>query len=72
MQVRSFDAMCYMTAASLGIVPLAACPSQVSNLGLKVVRLNDDRSIRRLVIARRLGTELPATAALLFDHLRRR
>jgi DNA-binding transcriptional LysR family regulator len=71
-QVRSFDAMCHMIAANLGIgvVPLAACRAQVTNLGLKVVRLNDDWSIRRLLLAPRSGKELSAAAALLLDHLR--
>ncbi|HEU0204813.1 MAG TPA: LysR substrate-binding domain-containing protein [Burkholderiaceae bacterium] len=71
-QVRSFDAMCHMIAANLGIgvVPLAACRAQVSNLGLKVVRLNDEWSIRGLLLARRSGTELSAAAGLLLEHLR--
>jgi DNA-binding transcriptional LysR family regulator len=71
-QVRSFDAMCHMIAANLGIgvVPLGACRAQVRDLGLRVVRLNDDWSTRRLLLAWAAGTELSAAVALLRDHLR--
>ena len=70
-QVRSFDAMCHMIAANLGIgvVPLGACRAQASNLGLKTIRLNDEWSRRRLLLARTSSAELSAAAALLLDHL---
>lgn len=70
-QVRSFDAMCHMIAANLGIgvVPLAACRPQISNLNLKVVRLNDLWSRRRLLLASRANLELTPAAGLLLRHL---
>jgi DNA-binding transcriptional LysR family regulator len=71
-QVRSFDAMCHMIAANLGIgvVPLAACRAQVTKLGLKIVRLNESWANRRLLLATRSSVHLSAAAALLLDHLR--
>ena len=71
-QVRSFDAMCHMVAANLGIgiAPLAACRSQVGELNLKVVRLNDAWAVRRLLLASKPAAELAPAAALLLDHLR--
>ena len=56
-QVRSFDAMCHMVAAGLGIgvVPLAACSAQVSVLDLRVVRLKDAWAVRRLLMATKTG-----------------
>jgi len=71
-QVRSFDAMCHMIAAQLGIgvVPLAACKAQVQALGLKTIRLEDEWAIRRLVMATKADNELSPAAALLVSHLR--
>ena len=71
-QVRSFDAMCHMIAANLGIgvVPLAACRAQVVNLKLKVVRLADGWARRRLLLASRSNAELAPAARLLLRHLR--
>jgi DNA-binding transcriptional LysR family regulator len=70
-QVRSFDAMCHMIAANLGIgvVPLAACRAQVADLSLKVVRLNDPWAKRRLLLASTSNTELSPAAELLLRHL---
>ncbi|VTU34141.1 LysR family transcriptional regulator [Variovorax sp. PBL-E5] len=71
-QVRSFDAMCHMIAAGLGIgvVPLAACEAQVKALGLRVVRLRDAWATRRLLMATKTGEALSPAAALLVQHLR--
>jgi len=71
-QVRSFDAMCHMISAGLGIgvVPLAACRSQIRDLGLRAVRLDEPWATRRLAIAVRPGVPLSAAAAHLFEHLR--
>ncbi|VTU26359.1 Cyn operon transcriptional activator [Variovorax sp. SRS16] len=71
-QVRSFDAMCHMIAAGLGIgvVPLAACEAQVKALGLKVVRLRDAWATRRLLMATKTGEAPSPAAALLVQHLR--
>jgi len=70
-QVRSFDAMCHMIAAKLGVgvVPLAACRAQVAELRLKVVRLNDPWAKRRLLLASTSNTKLSPAADLLLRHL---
>lgn len=70
-QVRSFDAMCHMIAANLGIgvVPLAACKAQVEALDLKVVRLKDAWATRRLLMATKTGAELAPAARLLVGQL---
>ena len=72
-QVRSFDAMCHMIAANLGIgvMPLAACRGQVAVLGLRVIQLNDDWAARQLMIAPRSNGVLSRAAALLVAHLMR-
>jgi DNA-binding transcriptional LysR family regulator len=70
-QVRSFDAMCHMIAAGLGIgvVPLAACSAQISVLDLRVLRLKDAWAVRRLLMATKTGENLSAAAGLLVKHL---
>ncbi len=70
-QVRSFDAMCHMIAANLGVgvVPLAACKAQVAALDLKVVRLKDAWATRRLLMATKTGSALSPAAQLLVQHL---
>jgi DNA-binding transcriptional LysR family regulator len=70
-QVRSFDAMCHMIAAGLGIgiAPLAACRSQIESLKLKAVSLTDPWAHRSLLIASRPGERLSAAAKLLLSHL---
>jgi len=72
-QVRSFDAMCHMIEAGLGIgvVPLAACQAQTRALGLKVLRLEDAWATRQLLIATAPGSALSPAASLLVAHLRR-
>ncbi|NRF65851.1 LysR family transcriptional regulator [Aquincola sp. S2] len=71
-QVRSFDAMCHMIAAGLGVgvVPLAACRAQIGALGLKVVHLDDAWARRRLLLASSAGARLAPAAGLLLAHLR--
>jgi DNA-binding transcriptional LysR family regulator len=71
-QVRSFDAMCHMIAAGLGIgvLPLGACVSQVQTLQLKVVRLKDVWAQRELVVAYNPKRELSPSAELLLSTLR--
>ena len=70
-QVRSFDAMCHMIAAGLGVgvLPLGACASQVQALKLKVVRLQDAWAQRKLVIAFNPQRELSPSAKLLLERL---
>ena len=70
-QVRSFDAMCHMIAAGLGIgvLPLGACVSQVEALKLKVIPLQDIWAQRKLVIAFNPQRELSPSAQLLLQQL---
>ena len=70
-QVRSFDAMCQMIVANLGIgvVPLGACRAQVGALRLKAIQLKDDWAARRLLMAPRSNGALSPAASLLMGHL---
>jgi DNA-binding transcriptional LysR family regulator len=70
-QVRSFDAMCHMIAAGLGVgvLPLGACASQVQALKLKVVRLQDTWAQRKLVVAFNPQRALSPSAQLLLSAL---
>ncbi len=70
-QVRSFDAMCHMIAAGLGIgvLPLGACVSQVEALKLKVIPLQDAWAQRQLVVAFNPQRELSPSAHLLLQQL---
>lgn len=73
-QVRSFDAMCHMIAAGLGIgvAPKAACVSQIKTLKLKPIALRDAWAKRQLLVAHHAGRELPAAAQLLLHRLLRK
>jgi DNA-binding transcriptional LysR family regulator len=70
-QVRSFDAMCHMIAAGLGVgvLPWGACVSQVQALKLKTVRLKDSWAQRKLVVAFNPARELSPSARLLLSAL---
>jgi DNA-binding transcriptional LysR family regulator len=70
-QVTSFDAVCAMVAAGLGIgvVPRAATTPYTVSLGLVPLALNDDWSRRRLHLCVRSLEGLSAAARLLLDHL---
>jgi DNA-binding transcriptional LysR family regulator len=70
-QVRSFDAMCHMIAAGLGIgvLPLGACASQVQALKLKVVSLKDPWAQRQLAVAFNPKRALSPSAQLLLTAL---
>jgi DNA-binding transcriptional LysR family regulator len=70
-QVRSFDAMCHMIAAGLGIgvAPLAVCRSQIASLGLKAIKLSDSWASRQLVITSKAREGLSAAATSLLAHL---
>jgi DNA-binding transcriptional LysR family regulator len=70
-QVRSFDAMCQMIAAGLGIgvLPLASCRAQLAPLKLKAVSLADAWATRRLLIGVRSREALTPAARLLLEHL---
>lgn len=70
-QVRSFDAMCQMIAAGLGVgvLPLAACEKWLGLRGLKAVRLSDAWAHRPLVLGYATQRPLSAAARLLLEHL---
>jgi DNA-binding transcriptional LysR family regulator len=70
-QVRSFDAMCQMVAAGLGVavLPVDAIQPHLRSMGLRKIDLTDPWVDRALLIgARDLGA-LPRPARLLVDHL---
>ena len=70
-QVRSFDAMCQMVSAGLGIavLPMAAAQPMEQALGLRLIELSDDRVARELMLgARDLGA-LARPVRYLLDHL---
>lgn len=70
-QVRSFDAMCEMITANLGIgiLPLGACARRIEPWGLKAVRLEDTWARRDLLIATAVNRPLEGSTALLVAHL---
>ncbi|NGM89096.1 LysR family transcriptional regulator [Parapusillimonas sp. SGNA-6] len=71
-QVRSFDAMCRMISAGLGIgiLPLATCQTQLAALNLKAVPLTDQWAERRLVVGVRAEGQLSEAARKLLGYLR--
>lgn len=70
-RVTSFDAVCAMVAAGLGIgvVPKAATTPYAASLGLVPLPLNDAWARRRLHLCVRSLEGLSAAARLLLDHL---
>lgn len=72
--VRSFDAMCQMVAAGLGIavLPDAAVQPLVRALGLRKLELTDDWVRRELLLGARDFGALPRPARLLAEHFERR
>ncbi len=70
-QVRSFDAMCQMVAAGLGIavLPDAAVQPLVKSLGLRKIELADAWAARELMLGARDFGALPKPARSLVDHL---
>ena len=68
-QVRSFNAVCRMVAAGVGIgmVPRSAVPQAAS--GLATVEITDDWAPRDLQLCVRSRRSLSAAAGALFDHL---
>ena len=69
--VRSFDAMCQMVAAGLGIavLPVTAVQPLIQALGLRKIELSDDWVHRELLLAARDLGALARPARSLFDHL---
>jgi DNA-binding transcriptional LysR family regulator len=70
-QVRSFDAMCNMIGAGLGIgvMPLGVCKPQIKALKLKAIEIKDAWSHRELLIASRPSAKLPPAVTALLTHL---
>jgi len=74
-QVRSFNAVCRMVAAGVGIgmVPRSAAPLETTASpavdGLKTVKINDSWAPRDLQLCVRSRAALSPAAAALFDHL---
>ena len=70
-QVRSFDAMCQMIAANLGVgvLPLSVSRHHAKSLRLHAIRLSDTWATRRLFLATRADSRLSPAAQLLSKHL---
>ncbi|WP_206956230.1 LysR family transcriptional regulator [Trinickia acidisoli] len=70
-QVRSFDAMCLMVAAGLGIavLPDAAVRPHLRSMGLRKIALSEAWACRELLICARDLHALPKPARLLVNHL---
>jgi DNA-binding transcriptional LysR family regulator len=70
--VRSFDAMCQMVAAGLGlaVLPEAAVLPHLKSMGLQRIGLADAWAERELLLGARDLQALPRQARLLLDHLR--
>ena len=70
-QVRSFDAMCQMVAAGMGIavLPRDAVQSLVRAIDLRLITLDEDWADRQLLIGMRDPSAVPRAARLLIDHL---
>jgi DNA-binding transcriptional LysR family regulator len=72
-QVRSFDAMCQMVAAGLGVavLPADAVRALVRSLDLRLIPLKDAWARRQLLIGVRDLDALPRHARELVEHLAR-
>lgn len=70
-RVTSFDAVCAMVAAGLGlgIIPKAAAAAYSSQLRLATITLKDDWAKRQLLICTRSDEPLHGAAQQLLDHL---
>jgi DNA-binding transcriptional LysR family regulator len=71
MQVRSFDAVCHLVAAGLGIsvLPRAAVEPLAQAMGLTCRTLTDDWASRRLMIAVGAGRQADEAVSTLMAHL---
>ena len=72
-QVTSFDALCVMVEAGLGIgiLPRAVAKRFSKGVGIKVISLDEPWAKRQLKIGVRAYAALPVAAQLLVDHLKR-
>lgn len=71
LQVRSFDAMCQMVAAELGVavLPEGAVQPHLRSMNLRQIRLKDSWATRQLLICLRDASAVPRHVRLLIDHL---
>lgn len=70
-QVRSFDAMCQMVAAGMGVgvLPKEAIQPHVQSLHLRQVALEDEWARRRLLIGLRDAAAVPRHVRSFIDHV---
>ncbi len=70
-QVRSYDAMCQMINANLGIgiAPLKACAAQIKVMNLTSINLEDSWSERNLLLAIKKDIKKSPASILLAEHL---
>jgi DNA-binding transcriptional LysR family regulator len=70
-QVRSFDAMCHMVAAGMGVavLPGDAVRPHLRSMNLREIALENDWTQRRLLIGLRDPAAVPRHVRLLIDHL---
>lgn len=70
-QVRSFDAMCQMVAAGMGvaILPREAIRPHLLSMNLRQIALEDAWASRRLLIGLRDAAAVPRHVRMLIDHL---
>jgi DNA-binding transcriptional LysR family regulator len=71
MQVNSYDAVCLMVEANmgLGVLPRRLAQRYAKTFGIKLVPLNASWAARKLNICIRSYESLPVAARLLVDHL---
>lgn len=71
-RVSSFDCLCRMAAAGLGIgiLPRTILEPQLANLPLRAIKLDEQWACRSLIIGVRDFDSLPYTARALVDQLR--
>ncbi|MBO9651255.1 MAG: LysR family transcriptional regulator [Variovorax sp.] len=70
-QVRSFDAMCQMVAAGMGVavLPRESILPHVKSMDLRQIDLEDEWASRHLLIGLRDAAAVPRHVRMLIDHL---
>ncbi|MEJ8813456.1 LysR substrate-binding domain-containing protein [Variovorax ureilyticus] len=70
-QVRSFDAMCQMVAAGMGVavLPRESILPHVKSMDLRQIELEDEWASRHLLIGLRDAAAVPRHVRMLIDHL---